>query len=206
MNNLPLVLFPSHLAQTFTNDLTIQWTDDGFHLVSAGHDDRVRVWDAATGANTLASFGPTLKNSHLSNLPLVLSPTASAEPGKELLFYPNEKELLMFELREGKLLKRLRVPGPNMAAVRLRTGERNVKSRTTGLVFRGPARGVYSAHTDGHIRAWLPRTSEDDESKNIWTIVNFPFQGLMSILFPRHINQALTDLTIIQWIKKRKTS
>ena len=140
----------------------IKWTDGGSYIISAGHDERMRVWDAATGANTLASFGPTLKNSHLSNLPLITCPTSSLPPGKEVLFYPNEKEVLMFELHEGRVLKRLKVPGPTMAAVRSKTGERNVKSRTTAIVWRGQADGMYSAHTDGQIRAWLPRTIEDD--------------------------------------------
>ncbi len=140
----------------------ITWTDDGSYLVTAGHDERIRVWDAGTGANTLASFGPTIKNGHLSNLPLVVSPSSTSSSGKEIFFYPNEKELLMFELHEGKLLKRLKVPGPTMAAVRSRTGERNIKNRITGLVRRGEADGIYSAHTDGQIRAWLPRTGEDE--------------------------------------------
>ncbi|CAL3967474.1 unnamed protein product [Diplocarpon coronariae] len=141
----------------------LQWTGDGYYLISAGHDDRVRVWDTANGANTLASFGPTLKNGHLSNLPMIASPTGSTAPSKELLFYPNEKELLVFELHEGRLLKRLRVPGPNVAAVRLRTGEGNIKSRVTGLVWIGQAGGLFSSHTDGQIRAWLPRSPEDEE-------------------------------------------
>jgi DNA excision repair protein ERCC-8 len=68
----------------------------------------------------------------------------------------------MFELHEGKLLKRLKVPGPITAAVKSRTGERNVKNRITGLVWRGQSEGIYSAHTDGQIRAWLPRTAEDE--------------------------------------------
>jgi DNA excision repair protein ERCC-8 len=140
----------------------ITWSDDGSYIISAGHDERVRVWDAATGANTLASFGPTLKNSHLSNLPLVTSPTSLTAPGKEVLFYPNEKELVMFELREGRILKRLKVPGPAMAAVRSKTGERNIRNRITALAWRGQVDGVYSAHSDGQIRAWLPRTAEDD--------------------------------------------
>lgn len=146
--------------QGAVNGLT--WTDDGYYLVSAGHDERVRVWNAATGANTLVSFGPTLKNGHLSNLPLVVSPTASTPAGQEILLYPSERELLVFELHQGKLLKRLKVPGPNLSSVRSRTGERNVKNRITGLVFRGQADGIYSVHTDGQIRAWLPRTAEDD--------------------------------------------
>lgn len=141
----------------------IIWTDDGRYVISAGHDERVRVWDADTGANTLASFGPTIKNGHLSNLPLVVTPTATTSVGKELLCYPNEREILIFELHEGKLLKRLKVPGPNTTAVRSRTGERNIRSRITGLVWRGQAGGIYTTHTDGQIRAWLPRTLEDDE-------------------------------------------
>ncbi|KAK0106947.1 hypothetical protein ONS95_003662 [Cadophora gregata] len=149
----------SHSAAV--NGLT--WTGDGSYVISAGHDDRIRVWDAATGANTLASFGPTLKNGHLSNLPLVVNPPGTTAPTKDLLFYPNEKEILVFELHEGRLLKRLKVPGPNIAAVRSRTGERNVKNRITGLVWRGMAGGIYSSHTDGQLRAWLPRTAEDDE-------------------------------------------
>jgi DNA excision repair protein ERCC-8 len=140
----------------------LKWTDDGSYIISAGHDDRVRVWDAALGANTLASFGPILKNGHLSHLPLAITPTTSMEPMKEVLYYPNEKEILMFELHQGKLLKRLRVPGPAIASVRSRTGERNIKSRITALAFRGRADGIYSAHTDGQIRAWMPRSLEDD--------------------------------------------
>jgi DNA excision repair protein ERCC-8 len=140
----------------------ITWIDDGSYIVTAGHDERIRVWNAATGANTLASFGPTIKNGHLSNLPLIISPSSTSSSSKEILLYPNEKELLMFELHEGKLLKRLKVPGPTLAAVRSRTGERNIKNRITGLVWRGEADGIYSAHTDGQIRVWLPRTVEDE--------------------------------------------
>lgn len=140
----------------------LAFSDDGSYLISAGHDNRVRVWDMATGANTLASFGPTLKNGHLSNLPLLISPSTLVEPRKEILFFPNEREILMFEMHEGRLVRRLRVPGPNMAAVRSRTGERNIKSRITGLVWRGQADGVYSAHTDGQIRVWMPQTIEDE--------------------------------------------
>ncbi|KAL3424022.1 WD repeat domain-containing protein [Phlyctema vagabunda] len=142
------------------NSLT--WTDDGSYIISAGHDERVRVWNAFKGANTLASFGPTLKNSHLSNLPILASPTSLTPPEEGLLFYPNEQEILVFELHEGKLRKRLRVPGPNIAAVRSRTGERNIRNRITSLAWRGSADGFYSGHMDGEIRAWAPRTKEDD--------------------------------------------
>ncbi|CAG8975247.1 hypothetical protein HYALB_00007947 [Hymenoscyphus albidus] len=141
----------------------ITWTGDGSFIISAGHDERVRVWNAANGANTLASFGPTLRNGHMSTLPLVLSPSGSTDLKRDLLFYPNQRDLLMFELHQGKLLKRLRVPGPVDATVRSRTGERIVRNRITALAWKGQSDGIFSAHTDGQIRAWCPRTEEDDD-------------------------------------------
>jgi DNA excision repair protein ERCC-8 len=142
----------------------LSWTDDGSYIVTAGHDDKIRVWDSTTGANTLASFGPTLKNSHLSALSLLPSPTATTGPGQETLFFPNEHEILMFELHEGRLLRRLKVPGPTTAAVRSQTGNRTTRNRTTALAWRGAADGIYSGHSDGQIRAWCPRTRDDDDA------------------------------------------
>jgi DNA excision repair protein ERCC-8 len=148
----------AHLAAV--NGLT--FTDDGSYLVSAGHDDRVRVWDISTGANTLASFGPSLRNGHLTNIPLIISPSSLMAPGKELLYYPNEKEILVFEMHEGRLTKRFKVPGPNTSTIRSRVGERNIKNRITDLVWIGHANGIYSAHSDGQIRGWVPQTAEDE--------------------------------------------
>jgi DNA excision repair protein ERCC-8 len=144
------------------NGLT--WTNDGSYIISAGHDQRVRVWNAASGANTLASFGPILKNSQLSNTPLLVSPTGTTKTNEELLFFPNEHELLMFELHEGRLLKRLKVPGVRFAAIRSRNGERNVRNRIMALGWRGPADGIITGHSDGIIRAWLPRDRDDEQA------------------------------------------
>lgn len=150
----------------------LSWTDDGAFIITAGHDERVRVWDAATGANTLASFGPTLKNAHLSNIPLTTTPTAFTLPGQDILLYPNEQELLMFLLHEGKLLRRLKVPGPTTAALRSSTGERNIRNRVTAMTWRGVTEGIYSGHSDGQIRVWAPNMinaeeSDDDETPTI---------------------------------------
>jgi DNA excision repair protein ERCC-8 len=139
----------------------ISWTDDGEYLVTAGHDEKVRVWNMTTGANTLASFGPTLKNSLLSRLPLLIPPTYLTPPGRDILFYPNEQEILQFDLHEGKILKRLRGAGPTTAVVRSRGGERNVRNRVTAMAWCRAELGVYSAHSDGQIRGWLPKTLED---------------------------------------------
>jgi WD40 repeat protein len=34
----------------------LEFTSDGLHLVSIGHDDKMRVWDLETGLNTLVSW------------------------------------------------------------------------------------------------------------------------------------------------------
>lgn len=141
---------------------SLSWTYDGLHIITAAHDEAVRVWDATSGANTLASFGPTLKNSHISCLPLLISPKGTTPAKKDLLFYPNENEILSFELHEGRLLKRMRVPGPSTASFRFRNGERSARNRITSMTWRGTSEGFLSGHVDGQIRAWVPKTVEDE--------------------------------------------
>ncbi|KAK0728715.1 WD40-repeat-containing domain protein, partial [Lasiosphaeria miniovina] len=162
------------------NGLT--WTDDGAYIVSAGHDRRIRVWDAATGANTLASFGPTIRNSQMGSLTMFVSPVGLTPPRQELLFFSNEAEILVMDLHEGSIVTRLRGMGPSVATV----GARTVKNRLTGIVWRGAGGcgsssgvvmggtnapgGIYSGHSDGQIRTWLPQLAgldaEDEDSSS----------------------------------------
>ena len=109
----------------------LAWTDSGAHLISAGHDRRVRVWDAATGANTLANFGPTLRNAHVGSLTMFVAPEGLAATRRGLLFYPNEGEILVMDLHEGTIVTRLRGAGPTVAAVAAQRGERAVRNRVT---------------------------------------------------------------------------
>ena len=142
----------------------IVWINDGRHLVSTGHDERIRVWDVIKGANTGSHFGPVVRNRELATSLPCLAPPEFGPPKHDVMFFPNEREILMYELFEGKLLKRLRVPG--MAAQQtLQSGQREritaVKERIKSLTWRAHSVELYSAHSDGHIRAWLPRTKED---------------------------------------------
>jgi len=142
----------------------IVWTEDGHHLVTCGHDQRIRVWDTDTGANTLANFGPMVKNSGLAPCIPVLPPARYFQPGADVMFYPNEHEIIAYELFDGKLVRRLRRPEqqkriPEVAA----KGQRNVKDRITSLAWRAYDTEMYSAHADGSIAAWKPRTEEDAE-------------------------------------------
>ncbi|KAK0614035.1 WD40-repeat-containing domain protein [Immersiella caudata] len=163
------------------NGLT--WTDDGSFIVSAGHDRRIRVWDAATGANTLANFGPTIRNNQLGSLMMFTSPTGLTRHKRELLFFPNESEILVMDLHDGAMITRLRGMGPSIAAVAAQRGERTLKNRLTSIVWRGAGGGgsssgtvmggrnapgaVYSGHLDGQIRAWMPQLEGlDDEGED----------------------------------------
>jgi DNA excision repair protein ERCC-8 len=144
------------------------WTDDGRHLVTCGHDRRIRVWDTSTCANTLANFGPTVKNSGLAPRIPVLAPVQNLQPGADLLFYPNEHEILAYELFDGKLIRRLRRPQlqaqtTNSDSGTAAKGQQNVKDRITSLAWRPHDVEMYSAHADGSIASWKPRTEEDAE-------------------------------------------
>jgi DNA excision repair protein ERCC-8 len=137
----------------------IVWTEDGQHLVTCGHDQRIRVWDATTYANTLVNFGPMVKNSGLAPWTPVLPPAANFQPSAEIMFYPSAHEILAYELFDGKLLRRLRRPVvANAAAVR---NGQPAKDKITSLAWRAHDVEMYSAHADGSIAAWKPRTEAD---------------------------------------------
>lgn len=159
------------------NGLT--WTDDGAYIVSAGHDRRIRVWDAATGANTLASFGPSIKNGQLANVSMFVSPIGLTPPKKEVLFWPNETEILVMELHEGTTITRLRSASSQFAGVKTsRGGSTSIRNRVTSIAWRGAGGhggssggvmgganapgGIYSGQTDGVIRAWMPNLPSND--------------------------------------------
>jgi DNA excision repair protein ERCC-8 len=131
------------------NGLT--WTDDGSYLVSAGHDRRVRVWDAATGANTLADFGPTIRNCQVGNLTMFVSPTGLTPPGGELLFFPNETEILVMDLHEGSIVTRLRGMRPTQltSVGTAGGGERAVRNRVTSSMY---PLYTFHSHCASHLR------------------------------------------------------
>ena len=137
----------------------ITWTDDGQYLVSVGHDERMRVWNMNTGANTLANFGPGLKNAQTTALFPLLAPTHLSPMGTEVVYFPNPREIMAFDLHTGKLLSRLRIQGPGTPFDP--SGSRNLTPRTTSLTWRAHHVEMYSAHADGVIRCWKPRTWED---------------------------------------------
>jgi len=164
------------------NGLT--WTDDGNYIVSAGHDNRIRVWDAATGRNTLASFGPSIRNTKLASVTMFASPAGLTHPSRELLFWPNESEILVLDLHNGHVITRLRGTGAMVSGVRSsKNAERSAKNRISSIVWRGAGGhgsssgvvmggsnmpgAVFSAHLDGQIRAWVPQLEGPDDDDDV---------------------------------------
>ncbi|MCJ1288430.1 hypothetical protein MMC26_007787 [Xylographa opegraphella] len=141
----------------------VAWTDDGDYLVTTGHDERIRTWSATTGANTLSHFGPTIKNANLSTVLPLLAPSYLTSSRQQVMFYPNDNEILMFDLFEGTLHKRLKAPGNAVGQARGGTGQRNLRNRVASLAWRSGHVELYSAHSDGVIRIWIPGTKEDAE-------------------------------------------
>ncbi|EGE02109.1 DNA excision repair protein ERCC-8 [Trichophyton equinum CBS 127.97] len=159
----------------------VRWTSNGSHLLSAGQDSRIRVWDASTGANTLVHFGPRIRNSaslHLAErAPLVLPENNSAvtlSPGRGAVLWPNYNdqddrgEIFMFEIHDGTQIKHLRVPGL-ISREKLRGKPTALSAaRINALAWRGNGASgegmeMFSAHGDGTIRSWTSRTEEDEE-------------------------------------------
>lgn len=164
----------------------LTWTDDGAYIVTGAHDARIRVWDAATGANTLASFGPKIRNSQLSHVPMFVTPTGLMPPRQELLFWPNGPEILVMELHEGTTVACLRGPGAQTATSGGGSRRNNRASSSdrrrdliTSVVWRGAggyggsgsighvpgggnaAAAVYGGLVDGRICAWMPKDPGD---------------------------------------------
>ncbi|KAL5342113.1 WD40-repeat-containing domain protein [Aspergillus crustosus] len=181
----------------------VRWTSDGTHLVTAGQDARIRVWQAATGANTLVHFGPRVQNtssSHLAERAPLLIPQGYMGAGHETLLWANfsdsddRGEIFMLELREGTFIKRLRVPG--LMARRLQGSNALSAARINALSWRGNGASgegieVFSAHGDGTLRTWasrepaeVPTEAEEMEQadrKRKRDILEEVYQGFMSV-------------------------
>lgn len=144
----------------------LAWTDadsagqGGGYIVSCGHDGaRVRVWDAASGANTLAAFEPRLRNpARLATVhPVVLGGDlvdprgAAAAAPRDLLLWPNDNELLLVDLHEGRVRARLRAPGMGVGggaatATTTAMGAAASSSRDAGQASAGRGRPQRPAH------------------------------------------------------------
>jgi DNA excision repair protein ERCC-8 len=168
----------------------IVWSEDGRTLVSTGHDEKVRVWDTTRGANMFVHFGAGVRNRAMGRLVPCLVPSSVTGLGKEMVIFPGEKDLGVYEMFEGRVNSRMRISGATM----LPTGEKDEKSvsvRTKDLAWRHGSVEAYSGHADGSIRAWKPKAlepvvdqiEEDPERKRKREVLDEIYQSISKRTF-----------------------
>jgi DNA excision repair protein ERCC-8 len=90
------------------------FSSDGSWLVSTGTDERIRVWDAHSGRNTLTHFR------HVSNKSQVRMEMALFEQGPiPLLFHPNRQDIGVYQLEDGHQARVLRAHHRRLTALKL---------------------------------------------------------------------------------------
>ena len=85
--------------------LGLAFTHDGQQLVSFGNDSHLRLWNVATGLNTLVNFG-RVSAAAAAETCVQLSCSDSCQ--KNYVFVPSEKNLLMYRIGDGELVKRFK--------------------------------------------------------------------------------------------------
>jgi len=108
---------------------------DGLHWVSAGNDDRVRLWDSGTYANTLVHFRDTYNR---ASKPRQLAFTDDGAA----VFHPSGSAIQVFDVRTGGTIRVLR--GGHFESI--------------NACYWNPVAGeLYSGANDNNIVVWAPR-------------------------------------------------
>ncbi|OAP61791.1 hypothetical protein AYL99_03994 [Fonsecaea erecta] len=172
---------------------SVQWSPMGDKIITTGHDQRIRVWDAASGRNDLVHYGPRIRNERQGELRPLISPRGYHHAGKEMLWWANDDGrgmVFQHHLREGELVRILKTEGIRVSDVQRASAKKgsskhrgpggvgttsgNVARLTSGgrinaMVWRlnapvGEAVEMYTAHGDGRICAWTgPESAEEED-------------------------------------------
>ncbi|KIW29675.1 uncharacterized protein PV07_05471 [Cladophialophora immunda] len=174
---------------------SVQWSPMGDKIITTGHDQRIRVWDAASGRNDLVHYGPRIRNERQGELRPLISPRGYHGVGKEMLWWPNDDGrgmVFQHHLREGNLVRILKTEGIRVSDAQRASAKRgsrkggpggtagggsgsNVARLTSGgrinaMVWRvnapvGEGVEMYTAHGDGRICSWMPPQTDEDEAE-----------------------------------------
>ena len=82
----------------------VRYLPDGLRLISLGTDDRLRLWDAATGRNTLVNYGRIEVLSRMT-VRMAVSPMDS---GISVAFVPVASDIVVLDVEDGSQLSVLR--------------------------------------------------------------------------------------------------
>uniref|UniRef100_A0A3Q1EY35 DNA excision repair protein ERCC-8 n=1 Tax=Acanthochromis polyacanthus TaxID=80966 RepID=A0A3Q1EY35_9TELE len=120
------------------------FTGDGLHLLTAGTDDRMRLWNSASGENTLVNYGKVCNESRKR-----LQFTVSRGCSPEFVFVPCGSSVAVYALHTGELVTMLRGHYNNVDCCE----------------FHPDYQELYSGGKDCNILAWVPvlRVSDVEE-------------------------------------------
>ncbi|XP_023658857.1 DNA excision repair protein ERCC-8 [Paramormyrops kingsleyae] len=117
------------------------FTADGLFLLSAGTDDRMRLWKAASGENTLVNYGK-VANETRKGLKFAVSQGCSPE----FAFVPCGSSVAVYALHTGELVTMLRGHYNNVDCCE----------------FHPDYQELYSGGKDCNILAWVPTPRKPD--------------------------------------------
>ncbi|KAI8590429.1 WD40-repeat-containing domain protein [Geranomyces variabilis] len=99
----------------------LAFTSDGLKLVTTGHDQTPRLWDMPTLHNSLANYGPHIRNKARFALHPVITPLDACSP--PLLFHPSDsRQTVVLDLFTGAEVMRLKKHTARVACAALRGG------------------------------------------------------------------------------------
>ena len=111
------------------------FTSGGLHLISYGTDNRVRLWDMATGRNCLVNYG-RIANPCNKGIQIAVTDTS-----KELAFLPTHSNLLGIDIHSGKQIMKLK----------------GAYDTVNCCVYEENSQELYSGSNDTFILAWQPK-------------------------------------------------
>ncbi|KAJ0401958.1 hypothetical protein P43SY_002005 [Pythium insidiosum] len=123
----------------------LAFTPDGRFLLSSGHDDKLRLWHAATGEHLFANYEATVSSKVARGVQLAVVQEGAAASGT-LVFHPNgaDGELAAYAVHgsDGKPVSRYTAHYRSIGA----------------CCYRKTRRQLFTGGVDGLIMKWAPRS------------------------------------------------
>ena len=127
----------------------LTYTPDGHQIISLAKDNRLQLWNASNGLNTITNYGKVPLNSAVAEASLQMSCTDNC--WQRCVFVPSNSNLLMYNVQEGSLK---RVFKGHFEAVNC-------------CVYSSGLSEVYSGAKDRNVLIWTPEKQVSSVEKGL---------------------------------------